>query len=92
MSDNEQGGIFIELPCVCDHARLRAEFDKGDKELIVMCYVNSAHSHIPLWDKLKMIWKIITKGDIGVWDIILNEKDFIKLKDKLNNIYEEYCK
>jgi hypothetical protein len=39
-----------------------------------------------------MIWRIITKGDIGVWDIILNEKDFIKLKDKLNNIYEEYCK
>lgn len=92
MSDNEQVGIFIELPCVCDHARLKVEFDKEDKELIVMCYVNSGHSHISLWDKLKMIWRIITKGNIGVWDVILSEKDFIKLKDKLNNIYGEYCK
>jgi len=89
MPNGNQNKIFIELPCVCDHARLKVEYDKVEKELIVMCYVNSAHSYMSLWDKVKMIWRIITKGNIGVWDVILSENDFVKLKNKLNDIYQE---
>lgn len=89
MLNDNRNEISIELPCVCDHAILRVEYDKNDKQLIVMCYVSPAHNHIPLWDKVKMIWRIITKGDIGVWDVILSENDFVKLKNKLDDIYQE---
>jgi hypothetical protein len=72
------------LPCECGSEILRVVYDEEDKEYYFSFYSIGHTKNNPLIYKLKMIWRIITKGSPYEDNIILNLNECEKLVNFLD--------
>lgn len=73
------------LTCDCDQEGLQFERYGNETELWISHWSRS-HKTDPLWDRIKMAWRIITGQEVDLWTIVLSPTKFEELRKFLDRI------
>ena len=93
MIHKEEGTWEIEIPCDCHMEKMvihKFDDDEDDWDYYYLSFwVDSFYNQSILWwfwDRVKMAWEAIRKGNYIHQEITLNKKKIIELRDNLNEI------